>query len=84
MGWFASKPHDTKDDKRSILGSRHTDIDYRDDTTGKVDRTPGKGHVSGDSRKSNYVDPLSDPSNPSSDVPPSAGSGGRDIPISDG
>ena len=79
MGWFTSKPHETKDDKGSILGSKHTDIDFRNETTGKVDRDAGKGYVSGESRQSNYIDPLSDPGNPGSDAGPAPGGQSVDV-----
>jgi hypothetical protein len=63
VGWEPTPEHETSPGQEDDLGPTHTDIQYRDPTTGKVDETAGKGKLSGKSEKSNYVDPLSDPKN---------------------
>ncbi len=59
MPWEPSKPHKTGKGQRSTLGPTHTDIQYRNSTTGKVDKSRGKGKVSGVSRKTSFLDSLS-------------------------
>jgi hypothetical protein len=69
MAWGTSHEHASKDGDQDPRGATHSDIQFRDDLTGKVDQSAGKGYISGPSSTTNYLDSLSDPANPGSSIP---------------